>query len=541
MLGITFDHSLGPTTYYSLRITRTHKRYDAYGPRVLRDTTIQRYFGKTPVDGVPWGYKFSDFPWGAGYELPVDGMTQGLGGYTTDSSEVTSLNFKGDLTSQLHKYHKVQIGVLLNYDDLYSRYGRTTWKHYPIRVGAYIQDKVEFAGIIANIGVRLDYSDPNCEWYTLDKYSYYLSALSHSALNPEPHKDAPSEPAEGHLKISPRFGISHPISEFSKLYFNYGWFYSMAPSIDLYRVTYKSYYKGVGILADPSADLPRTVAYELGYAHNIANMFLLEISGYYKDVTDQTGSVSYTNYDGTIDYSTTENNNYADIRGFEVTLEKRVGPWITGWINYDYMVITSGYVGRKHYYEDSRVQRIYGLQNPYQERPTARPVARANIRFMSPKDFGPTIAGIKPFGDIQLNFLYSWKSGEWMTWDPLATYELKDNLQWINYSIWDVRLGKGVEIGGTSISFFMDIHNLFNTKHLHTQGFADGEDRNLYLTSLHLPMYEGEEYQAAGLVAGNDKPGDIKSEDKPYINMPNREFLTYLDQRYIFFGFRFNF
>jgi len=38
-----------------------------------------------------------------------------------------------------------------------------------------------------------------------------------------------------------------------------------------------------------------------------------------------------------------------------------------------------------------------------------------------------------------------------------------------------------------------------------------------------------------------DHIGDLQSEDKPYINNPNREFLWYLDPRYVQFGIRFSF
>ncbi len=542
MQGIAFDHALTPSTFYSLRLTRTYSKNKAIGPDRMRDTTTIRYFGATRVDEAPLG-----FWWVGGYQEMEDGMLYAaIGAGCRDQSEQDNINFYGDLTSQINKYNQIKLGVIINYDQLYTSYGDYTdysptdntyieWKHYPIRTGAYIQDKIEFRGIIANIGVRLDYSNPNCEWYTADRYSIYFS---------KPYKEifteiCPTEPAKSQLKVSPRFGISHPISEVSKLYFNYGWFYSMAPSSDLYMLGYRKESLGMEFIGNPSADLPRTVAYELGYEHNIAGMFLLHIAGYYKDVSEQTGRVWYTNYDLSVDYWTIENNNYADIRGFEVTLEKPLGSWITGWINYDYKVTTSGFIGRGHYYEDARLQRIYGLQNPYQERPVARPVARADIRLSSPEDWGPTIAGIKPFGGFSLSFIYSWQKGEYFTWDPLETQELRDNVSWVNYSNWDARLSKDVTIGENHIILFMDVRNLLNTKRLHSQGFSDSQDYRNYLESLHLAMYEEEGYEE--YTAGNDKPGDIKSENKPYINMPNRDFLTYLDLREVFFGLSFRF
>lgn len=543
MQGISFDHTLSPTTFYKLRFTRIHRRNLNPGPE-LRDTTTIRYFGNTPVNEAPYGFWDRE-----GTKSATDDMWYCGYGNSRDYSEVNTINFKGDLTSQINKYNQIKVGLTVNYDDIYTNYGAVGYiiagdqfeaknEHYPIRVGTYAQDKIEFGGMIANVGVRLDYSNPNCDWYTVDRYSDYFSPKYKDVFT----EVTPTEPAKSHLKVSPRLGISHPISENAKLYFNYGHFYSMAPSNDLYTIRYGSLCSpSSGLIGNPSADMPKTVAYELGVEYNIANLFLFHLAGYYKDVSDQTGTVRYTNYDETVDYRTIENNNYEDIRGFEVSLDKRAGKWITGWINYDYMVTTSGYTGRDHYFQDERLQKIYGIKNPYQERPIARPVLRANIRFAIPEDWGPTIAGIKPFGAFHLNFLYSWRAGDWMTWDPLATYKLVDNLQWKDYSNLDLRLSKEVIIGGNHINLFMDVHNLLNTKHLDSLGFSDWEDERSYYNSLHLPMYKGEEYENAGFVGGNDKPGDIKSKDKPYIDMPDRKFLTYLDLRTISFGLRISF
>jgi hypothetical protein len=60
-------------------------------------------------------------------------------------------------------------------------------------------------------------------------------------------------------------------------------------------------------------------------------------------------------------------------------------------------------------------------------------------------------------------------------------------------------------------------------------------------------MYKNEPYEGSqGFTAPEegeepDQVGDLSSDDKPYINDPNREFLWYLDPRYVQFGIRFSF
>lgn len=537
MGGMNLEHALSPNTFYSLRFTYSNVKHWSNGPDRWRDTTKVACFGNVCVDEQPHGCI-----WDVELDETIAMMvyTKACAGMV-DLSTGNTLNLKGDITSQIDKYNQIKAGFEYNYDNMNTNTERWTWHeidheyyvwdHYPIRASAYLQDKLEFEGMIANFGVRIDYSNPNCDWYTVDRYdpAFKLPTLE------EFMAAAQIAPAKSHLVISPRFGISHPISEVSKIYFNYGHFYSMAPSEALYDMRTKSPAHGYGIevLGNPSAELPKTVAYELGYEHNIADLLLLHIAGYYKNVTNQTGWVYYTNYYGTIDYRTIENNNYEDIRGFEVTLRKQVGPWVTGFINYDYMVSTSGHIGREHYYEDPRQERIYGMQNPEQEKALPRPLWRALLKFTTPEDWGLI------FGGFNLSFLYSWRSGSYFTWDPLITYELEDNLQWKPYTNIDLRFTKDITYSGMRFSVYLDVFNLFDWKHLDMSGFSTSEDYENYLESLHLPLYKEEGYEA--YEGGNDQPGDVKSKSKSYIDMPNREFLTYFDPRTITFGIRFYF
>jgi len=546
MAGIAFDHTLSPSTFYNVRISYTTVKNYAGGPDFWRDTTTVRYFGDTPVDQVPYG-----FWWEGGNLKMFDGMTyNAVGAGARDYSEMNNLNIRFDLTSQVNKHNQVKTGIFFNYDDLNTNFEKisqyavvdeiqTTWRYFPYRIGAYIQDKLEFEGMIANVGVRLDYSNANADWFSGDPYSEFYSAKYKDDFT----EIVPKTPAEARLRISPRLGVSHPISEDAKLYFSYGHFYSMPTSTSMFEISYGKAAEGVTYLGNPSADIPKTVAYELGFEYDIANEYLFHISGYYKDITDQTGQVNYTNFDGSVNYSTIQNNNYQDIRGFEIRFDKRYGRWVSGWLNYNYVLTTSGFIGRESYFEDARLQRIEGLQNPIQEKPLVRPFARANLLVHSPRQWGPDI-GIgenKILGDIHLSLLFQWKSGRYETWDPLETYALQQNLQWEDTYNFDLRISKRFALGNFYFDLFADIRNLFDNKFLSSMSFQDAEDERNYLESLHLPQYNAQEYKDAGYTGGDDKPGDIKSDEKPYINMPNRQWLYYISERFVTFGLKINF
>ena len=542
--GFTFDHILSPRTFYNIRASVVKKDIQRVGIHVFRDTTTLRSFGGYKVDEQPFG--FLNKP---GYLYSIEGqmVLGGVGGDAFDFSKVTTYNAKADMTSQIDKYNQVKAGFEVNYDQLDVYFGShgfdptgdttTKWAKSPLRGGAYIQDKLEFQGMIANLGLRFDYNDPRTDWYTVDQYSKYFARQYKSQFE----EKAPKEPAKGHLKISPRLGISHPITSVSKLYFNYGHFYSMPTSSDMFNINYGIMAMGIGSIGNPNAELPRTISYELGYEHEIGKMFLVSVAGYYKDVSDQTGTVRYVNYDGSVDYGTINNSNYADIRGVEIRLEKTWGRWITGWVNYNYMVQTSGYFGREVYYQDPRQQAVYGLRNPKQEKPLPRPAARANLQLMTPPEWGPTLLGMKPLSEWGANLLFTYKAGDYQTWEPVAPFKAVNNIQWKPAYNFDLRIDKRINIGRSNLTLFVDVYNVFDIEQLTGRGFQDAGDQRDYLNSLHLAIYSDPKYKAQGFTAGTDKPGDVRSKDKAYIDMPNIDFQAWNVPRSIVFGAKFDF
>ncbi|MCD6361795.1 MAG: TonB-dependent receptor, partial [Armatimonadetes bacterium] len=447
----------------------------------------------------------------------------------------------------INTIHQIKCGIEINYDDFNTYYGNeefdvtgnyyVKWEASPYRVGGYIQDKVEIEGMIANVGIRIDYNDPNVEWYTVDRYSKYFSRAFKHRLTEE----CPTERAKGHLKVSPRIGISHPISDKSKLYFNYGHFYSMPPTPTMYEINFGVMATGILSMGNPNLDLPRTIAYELGYEHSIGDMYLIGITGYYRDITNQIGERRYINYDESVNYATYDNSNYEDVRGLEIVFEKRWGRWITWWLNYNYLVRKSGYFGREEYYQDPRQQAIYGLRNPKQEKFLPEPFARASVRIRSPEGWGPSIWNIYPFEQFSITFLAKYKSGRHFTWDPVPPFTKEDNIQWKSYYNFDLRISKDIQYRRTNITIFADIYNVFDIKYLTGLGFRDEYDFRDYMRSLHLPMYNDPKYKNAGYIPGNDKPGDVRSKDKPYIDMPDINFMAWNPPRSVVFGLRLEF
>jgi len=423
---------------------------------------------------------------------------------------------------------------------------------FPYRIAGFIQDKMEYGGFIANIGVRVEYSDPNLEWYDFDIYDRFLSPGFGNRIEEEVSRKR----VDPVWNISPRLGISHPITENSKLYFNYGHFRSEPTSSLRFRLQREN--NGlVNYLGNPGLHLERTIAYELGYEQNLFDMFLLRLAAYYKDISDQPGWVYYENFDGSVQYNVPENNNYADIRGFELTIDKRVGKWITGFINYTYDVRTSGFFGLRQYYQDPTKQRNYLRLNPYQSRPRPQPYARANINIRTPDNFGPEFMGEHILGGWLISVLANWRAGAYATYNPFSIPGVVDNVRWKDFYNVDLRIARDFRFMNTGLQFFVDITNAFNVRYMNMAGFSDQFNWVDYLSSLRFSWRDG-------VFKGNDRIGDYRPWDVPYdplvpnpnndpdiarenqrridsksyIDNPNIEAFTFLNPRQITFGIR---
>jgi hypothetical protein len=590
MFGISMQHALSEKTFYDVKLTYVKSNNDAnfyYDvPSRMNDTVLiwfgemlddsgnyitdRKHIADYAANNIPYGFPDPEFlPEGfriVGTDLSVWGPAQNCGTFNHSWSQ--TYNARVDLTSQVNKFNEIKAGLEFNYDKIHEDYllnegyewmdpgeeheGQrvyiTEYDAYPILGGAYIQDKIEFEGMFANIGLRFDYSDPNTEWPSRDNlYSnFYTGGLKYQLFE----QDSIIEDVPAHLKLSPRTGISFPILEKSKLFFNYGHFYSLAPNKRRFMIGWGRVGEPIKYLGNPYIDMARTISYEVGFESNIANQFIARVTGYYKDMDNEGSEVGYALYQGdpSFGYTTYESIKYSDTRGFELELRKQQGRFFTGWVIYDYRVKSEGYLGKRTHYLMPADELRSGFYDAEQTEPVPQPVWRAQALFKTPLDWGIF------FGGYNLSLLYSWRAGRYETinffpgtTDPLIRYQIQNNIQWESEKNLDLSVSKGLSIAGTTVTLFMDVHNVFDWQELSSMGFDGNGDRDLYLKTLHLELWGEEPYLSRGVGTppaegeNPDKIGELRSDEKPWINDPNRDFLMYLDPRYVQFGIRFSF
>jgi outer membrane receptor protein involved in Fe transport len=521
-----FTHNLNNTTFYevSLEYIRTH-----YFSRAPEPRDITKLY-----EVIPGFYETSN-PLGYNPNASSnDGIIIWAGeqqSLARDNSIATATTLKADMTSQINFNNLLKGGIEIAYNDINLDYGyiqmqtggetyasRVQMDNFPVRGAAYIQDKLETKGFTLNAGLRLDYSNSRVEWWDFNPYDINFISNKYNS-----QRIFTLQKSEGQWQLSPRLGISHPITENSKLFFNYGHFKQMPQYETLFRLDRRPDNTLVRI-GDPNMTLGRTISYELGFDYLFPENVLLQITAFYRDLSDQptvnprdnTQGTRYQSIGGAA-YTIASTDSYSDIRGFEVTLRKSAGQWFNGFINYTYQVTSNGNFGAAQLYEDPALQKNYDENtiNLYQTRPVPTPNAKANLTFFSPDDFGPRFLSQSILGGWSLNLLLNWSQGGYTTYNPKNTSGIANNVQYVDFIDGTLRLTKTFLFPSFQVQLFADMNNLFNNLRMWNTGDQD------YRESLHLPKNKGYDN-----IPGDDKFGDYR---EPGVEWQPMEYMGRVD------------
>ncbi|MCK5347350.1 MAG: TonB-dependent receptor, partial [Candidatus Heimdallarchaeota archaeon] len=236
------------------------------------------------------------------------------------NDKTRTYTFDGSVSSQLNKGNLVKAGIQFSYYDVdiernlnvsdQAAYRLVKFAINPYEGAFYIQDKMEFEGMISNIGLRLDFNDLQSKYYS-DPYA--------AARFQTPDKDVGL-----FFKLQPRIGFSFPVSEKAFFHLNYGTF-TQRPTFSQLFFNQADANGNVEVLGNPNLKPENTQSYDIGLVQAFPYGFRLDVSAYYKDVKNLVETAFYKNAEQAT-YATYVNRDYADIKGFHVSLEKTDGP-----------------------------------------------------------------------------------------------------------------------------------------------------------------------------------------------------------------------
>ena len=416
-------------------------------------------------------------------------------------SEVYQL--KGDLSTQLTKHHLVKAGVgFKRYRFDYEHFmgvheGGGRWNLVnlfdgnPYEGHAYVQDKIEFPGLIINAGLRLDYFHQNrkAPANMYDPLAFQPGTPGHDPEKPLGYPGDPERtPTKLQTALAPRLGISHPISENSVLHFSYGHFYQRPSWTKMFGFPYVNYVDNDSAALDPYGDqitymeewhgwygnpsmgYERTVQYELGLDYNLLNRFRVDLTGYYKDGNNEATVITgvYAAEYNTTKALMTSNAGYSDVRGVEVELSShRPGPF-NGSATYDIYWASTGETGFSRLYEPGSplVDVPKGLrtgESIWSSYHKVKLTGSVNL----PRGGGPALLGRHPLSDLNLHAYFWWRSGDPYTYHgPGDTSTRANNRRWFSYYQLNLKAAKGFHIAGVRTEVSVDVRNLLDGKFL---------------------------------------------------------------------------
>jgi outer membrane receptor protein involved in Fe transport len=475
--GLEMTHTLSPSSFYTVRGEYNRTHYRIHHNSDMRDEN-------TVAFTTSLGMEFNEEPAGFHpdkYKDQLTFSTLGVDNGARDYSSYDTYSIRADYTNQATTTHQLKAGVGGNLSKMNLVYGRDKidrdqsrrfdrWTNRNIdynEVYAYFQDKIEFEGMILNAGLRTDYFGTNEGGFT-DLYSDYFAedGGAENSINFDSLYFAPRGDVDPMIKLSPRVGISHPISDNSKLFFNYGYFYQRG-SVEQLFTDVRQRTSRLRSMSNPELDFRKTISYELGVEQNLSDLLVYKLAGYYKDISGDISNVNYRGLNKDINYNRAENSAYADVRGFELELKSRPIYNFTGWLNYNYMLRSTGNYGWSTVYEDPL--EYNQLKSANRSKPKPTPFLRANLQYYLPENKGTSVKDLF-LSDILLSTNVRWESGAWLTYHHEVYYpgDEENNIHWTPEYYFDMLLEKGFSILGQRVSAYMQVQNLFNSRFLTT-------------------------------------------------------------------------
>ncbi len=565
--GLKLTHTLNPSTFYEVRYNYFSTETEA-GRARERNPAIVKTIGGVGFDEAPLGWLSEATPL---TDLPGTYDFYG-GGEIADTSYVKSHLLNIDFTSQVSNQHLIKAGFEFGTDHVVRNYYEfasiilqpdagdfINFDNKPYHLAGYIQDKMEYGGMIANVGVRIEHYNANGPIYDPANIYSLLWARGGTEGYASP-ADLPQEDSKGFTYVAPRLSVSHPVLEHTKFFFNYGVYYDEPTNVDRFGLYSESWAFGNGQgdirrIGYANLESPRTAAYEIGFEQSVADEWLVRTYFYSKDNSEQIGNLRVDGLDGThaigdfrnyegvgkgaAGYDTRRNNEWEDIRGIELKVTKRQGRFFTGWLNMNYPTSTKGNYGFQKLNQDPLV--AYYQYAAVKQQPQTEPGFLANLNFHTPSDWGTWQ------GDWHLSIIQSWNKGKKLIYNPtgLPTREVRTIYYWINDYKTSLRLSKSLQImDNLNVRFYMDIQNLFDFRKLNMGIFDSAEQERYYNlvvdseSGLDKKIGEYEDDQGNNVFTENwvDKDGNNRSPIAP-----DKDFALFYYPRSFLFGIKVEF
>jgi outer membrane receptor protein involved in Fe transport len=358
-------------------------------------------------------------------------------------------------------------------------------------MSGYLQDKIELRDLVLNVGIRYDRIDPNAWQFR------QIAVQKDAAGNKIPgtgmfggdnqFDQSDVKPSDAYSYISPRLGVSFPVSDQTIFHAQYGKFYQKPSLMDLYLSPFylDNFVQGgyFTTIDNPNLRPEKTTGYELGFNQLLGSIASLQLTTFYKETEDLIQVLPVETDSRQIAF--TQNGDFGVVKGFDFIFTLRRFNNVSASINYEYQTAKGTGSATNDNYNIAWLNAARGnypkFTMPLSFQQTHR--GAVNLDYRLAKDQGPSVFGIRPLEQAGVNLLFSFNSGQPFTRMAIQNRQPHNgrydnsristvpvsavngvNSPW-NYRF-DLKVDKTVPVPGTpfTVNAYLWVLNLFNTE-----------------------------------------------------------------------------
>lgn len=406
----------------------------------------------------------------------VSGNAFLTGGTENWNFQHTTLTLGGklDFTWQLNQIHQLKTGIDVQQHDLDYKdfqividastnyepaipkegsFNNNSYTTNPYQIAAYVQDKIELDYLVVNVGLRFDYFEPDGKYLKDPNKINLLDEMK------QPFPDSLFNSASAKYQVSPRVGLSYPITDKGAIHISYGHFFQVPPFENLYRnPNYRipltgDFPENIGnTIGNADLEPQQTIMYEIGLQQALTSDIGLKVTGYYKDIRNLLGTEIYIKNQFK-KFSKLVNRDYGSVKGITISFEKRFNDGIGATLDYTYQVAKGNASDPDDNFNKAQA-------NP----PIEINKQLVPLNWDRKHSLNFTLSAGIP-GDIIGSFIGRLGSG--LPYTPSIQNQrtgLENSDNRPAYFNVDMYLTKYFQIGNTSLSVFAKIFNLFDTE-----------------------------------------------------------------------------
>jgi len=358
------------------------------------------------------------------------------------------------------------------------------YKARPWQGAYYIQDKMEWDGMIVNAGLRFDF------WYLGDYYKIKSDSTGEyvdadwgtvqyiKEIDSDTYEIREEKVDKFQLMISPRLGVSHPITLKDVLHFAYN-YQSQLPPL---QYVFTSSTPEVGTtgtnVGNPNLKPEITKTYEVGLEHQMGEDYTVDVTVFYKNIYNLVSSIS-NNYallpdsiaEAGKQYFLYVSEDYGSARGVELTLAKRFS---------NFWGFNFGYT---YSYAFGRNSDVHAARENLREFPLnwdVRHIGNLQANFGIPEDEEFYLFGLKMPDQFNTSFRYQIYSGEPYT--PVSENDeaLDTNSERKPYTAnANLKITKAFNLfGNLKMKLYFQVENLFDKQNINYVNPQTGETQD---------------------------------------------------------------